>query len=63
MDLRFCMLEQRWRGGRCKCGCGSSFVHLEGSAAVGGVLAIPTVLEFREHLAQTELENIRKQSV
>ena len=33
MDLRFCMLERRGRGGRGQCGCGSSFVHIEGSAA------------------------------
>ena len=36
MDLRFCILERRGRGGRGQCGCGSSFVHLEGSAAAGG---------------------------
>ena len=30
MDLHFCILERRWRGGRGKSCCGSSFVHLEG---------------------------------
>ena len=34
MDLRFCMLERRGRGGRGQCGCGFSFVHMEGSAVV-----------------------------
>ena len=32
MDLRFCILERRGRGGRGQCGCGCSLVHLEGSA-------------------------------
>ena len=29
VDLRFCMPERRGRGGRGKCGCGLSFVHIE----------------------------------
>ena len=35
-DLRLCMWERRGRSGECKCCCGSSFVHMEGSAAAGG---------------------------
>ena len=30
MDLRFCMPERHGRGGRSKCGCGQSFVYIEG---------------------------------
>ena len=36
MDLRFCIPERRGRGGRGKCGCGSSLAHMEGSAAAWG---------------------------
>ena len=64
MDLRFCMLERRVRGGRGKCGCGCSLAHMEGPAAVGrGGLPMYAELEPQQHFAQNSYKTQGKRSV